>query len=637
MKKKVHVSWLVVALSCMALCCMLSLSAFATEAKKKVAGKVYEFDKDSHYEIAEAGSDDAATAKTSNTYGSFFITGDIVKASTKDGVPAYEVELSNETFDLFYTYTDKLLTAEDGALQLIDDKSKEVNGKSLEDKIMKGAILLQTSKDRKSWTNIECWTNIFADEPTKIDALYSATDIQLNNGCFYRVIVAYETRIKTDPNKVLFVELDQYEDVKHAEVYEFYAYTRTAEENAVDLNQTYRLGSKIRVEKHDGYAGKAAIESDDIHSGWDVGNFYVSGYTSKTKDEKGNMVFLKNVGDKVTLWFDLTQNIDALNNDETLSITADSKGYDQEFEVGPTDFGRGTLIVRYTDYNENSTQEVYNNYLEANASVSANTTVQLCEEGDYEVALDYQVTKDQLIDLVRHYRISFKFSVRNGNCMVYPFDIKTGAELSNGAMIDNGFKLDLAKSRYLDIYVERKTLNSSADGLDPRFNRRAKDGEKYAEEGIYIIRAKNKYVDQPTIKIICVKGNSVLKAYFKNMEVDAQGNIVETKSIAEINALVEDGATILDDGTIQLAAKKNEVESSLSSPQKPRNSTNASTSIVTASVGTMGNISSSFICIVGVVAVLCLLAIAFIIASKRKRRETLSPDDDEVINGGTKQ
>ena len=46
------------------------------------------------------------------------------------------------------------------------------------------------------------------------------------------------------------------------------------------------------------------------------------------------------------------------------------------------------------------------------------------EEGDYEVALDYQITKDKLFDQSSHYRIFFKFSVRNGNCMVYPLDVK---------------------------------------------------------------------------------------------------------------------------------------------------------------------------------------------------------------------
>ena len=89
--------------------------------------------------------------------------------------------------------------------------------------------------------------------------------------------------------------------------------------------------------------------------------------------------------------------------------------------------------------------------------------VKLCEEGDYEVALDYELRKNNL-DLFgwnpfpsyNDYRIFFRFSVRNGNCMVYPFDVVTGAELTNSSITENGFYLDLAKSRYLNIDIKKE-------------------------------------------------------------------------------------------------------------------------------------------------------------------------------------
>ena len=43
-----------------------------------------------------------------------------------------------------------------------------------------------------------------------------------------------------------------------------------------------------------------------------LGNFFVSGYTDKVTDTNGNVVFLKNDGDKVTLWFKLEQDINRL-------------------------------------------------------------------------------------------------------------------------------------------------------------------------------------------------------------------------------------------------------------------------------------------------------------------------------------
>lgn len=114
----------------------------------------------------------------------------------------------------------------------------------------------------------------------------------------------------------------------------------------------------------------------------------------------------------------------------------------------------GTLIIRYTDYEGVKHDPIiYTDYLAANARTGANTKVELFEEGDYEVALDYEIVDTSGFNSYTNYRIFFTFSIRNGNCMVYPFDINSGAELSDSAMTENGFKLDMAKSRYLTIDV----------------------------------------------------------------------------------------------------------------------------------------------------------------------------------------
>ena len=160
------------------------------------------------------------------------------------------------------------------------------------------------------------------------------------------------------------------------------------------------------------------------------------------------------------------------------------------------------------------------------------------------MALDYEVTDDQLLDTIGHYRIFFRFSVRNGNCMVYPFDVVTGSELTNSSMTENGFRLDLAKSRYLKVNIKREVLMDSADGLveDTRFNGPARDGAEYTDEGIYTITVHNDYTDQTTTKKIYVGTNKVLRAY-----------MTTGLSIPEINELIAEGATIQEDGTIQLA------------------------------------------------------------------------------------
>ncbi len=130
-----------------------------------------------------------------------------------------------------------------------------------------------------------------------------------------------------------------------------------------------------------------------------------------------------------------------------------------------------------------------------------------------------------------------KFSVRNGNTMVFPFDAVTGEELTNSVFTENGFYIDLANSKYLNVDIKKEVLNEGVDGLieDTRFNRPAKDGEKFTEEGIYTITVTNQYTNVVTEKKIYVGVNNVLKAH-----------VVTGMPIAEIRNKIADGKTSID-------------------------------------------------------------------------------------------
>lgn len=262
------------------------------------------------------------------------------------------------------------------------------------------------------------------------------------------------------------------------------------------------------------------------------------------------------MGDEVVLDFQLEQDIDALNNDKSLMIANDKKAYDNLLYKDETAFGRGALIIRKTDayQNKKGTSQLYTDYL-SGVKVGANTQVEICEEGDYEVALDYSIRDKKItvpfIDKTirstyNDYKIYFTFSVRNGNCMVFPFDVATGEELTNKVITENGFYLDLAKSRYLEINVKKEVLREGATGLteDVRFNKPASDGEKYTDEGIYTITVSNPYTEEETVKKIYVGTNSVLKAY-----------MTTGYAISDIQSLLKDGATIDDDGNITIPEK----------------------------------------------------------------------------------
>lgn len=312
----------------------------------------------------------------------------------------------------------------------------------------------------------------------------------------------------------------------------------------------YYLGEAVNSGLDTGYSKDDQIGKDDVHYSWELGRFLVSGYT-RVSDDDGTPVFLKSVGDEVTLSFNLQQDINQLNGNADVTIDKDPNGYDQRLGVPQQDFGRGALIIRYTDYQNNRHEPtVYANYLDGVAK-DADTVVKTFEEGDYEVVLDYSIknvnhgrlpwVNVEVFPGVTDYTMRFNFKVRNGNCMVYPFDVKTGDELTNTAFTENGFRLDLARSRYLDIDVKKEMLADNGTELvaDTRFNKPARDGEEFTDEGVYTFTVTNRYTGQSTTKMVYVGKDPVLKAH-----------ATTGKSVSEIQAMLDDGATISDNGTL---------------------------------------------------------------------------------------
>ena len=371
-------------------------------------------------------------------------------------------------------------------------------------------------------------------------------------------------------------------------------------ENEIESSkERYYIGEVVNTGKDNGYSGSKKIKEDDPHYGWKLGEFYIEGFTRYEFDEDGNVVFLKNVGDEVKLWFDLQQNINKLNGSKYLSIYEDENGYYEKFNIEKTNFKKGALIIRYTDYqNKVGEPQIYTNYLSAKVSKDADTEVLLCEEGDYEVSLLYEIFDDGFLffNSYTNYRIDFKFSVRNGNTMIFPFDVVTGKELSNSAFTSNGFYLDLANSRYLKIDIKKEVLKDGVDGLveDVRFNRPAADGETYTEEGIYTITATNQYTNVTTEKKIYVGNDSVLKAH-----------VVTGVSIEEIEMQVENGATITEEGQI-IPAEEKETEND--------------------------NLLYKIIIVVGVVAVCVSIVFGFVVKKRRKNLKAEHQIENDIID-----
>lgn len=329
-------------------------------------------------------------------------------------------------------------------------------------------------------------------------------------------------------------------------------------------NQIYYLGSTVNAGMDDGYSKDGALTEKDPHYGWSLGRFYITGFTNIQR-EGDKVTFLKTAGDDIKLKFRLDQDVDRLNGDEALTINDDSNGYDQRFGITKSDagFGRGTLIIRQTDYQNNeSAPQVFVNYL-IGVQKDAETDVSSFAEGDYEVVLDYEIKKDarktpgigpipsiSILPEYGNYTIRFNFSVRNGNAMVFLIDSETGSELTNSSVTENGFTVDFAKSRYLDIFVKRSVLSDNGQELvDIRSNEPASDGKNYTDPGIYTITAVNPSTSQTTEKVIYVGNNPLLKCY-----------AITGYSLEQIQDMLNQGATISDDGSIVWPTPDNPVK-----------------------------------------------------------------------------
>lgn len=311
----------------------------------------------------------------------------------------------------------------------------------------------------------------------------------------------------------------------------------------------YYYDKVVNTGLDNGYSESNSIKEGDPHFGWKLGRFVVSGFTSRAGDDVP--VFLKNSGDQVELSFQLNQSIDSLNGDDKRKISGDGNGYDEYFGIPKTDFGHGALITKHTDYQNASTEPTVSTEYLSSVKVGANTHIDMYEEGDYEVALDYEIESPGLLPFrpaYNNYRIFFKFKVRNSNTMMFLFDTATNNELFNGSVTSSGFRIDMAGSHYLDVSVKREVLNSTGDDLteDVRFNKTATDGAVFEDEGIYTVTVKNPNTgEEATTKKVYVGTNDAMKA-----------SVANNMTLAEAQKRIAEGATVADDGSFRPASKK---------------------------------------------------------------------------------
>lgn len=552
---------------------VVCISVYAKEQSIVLNSNIYEFDENNSFMITNASVTDGLISDV----GALEITGDITLGNKKMGMnPSYVVD-GNEA-KISYSVKQSV-----GDWYFTDVKDKTIDDIELENKILKGSIIVQTSLNGVDWVIVKEYSDVFGKNTEVLKEIYVANDIQLQNGCFYRIIVVYEQERIVEQKKIGPIKKDKKECRRIAEVYDFFAESKDKGQiSSPNVSPKKIYGEENGVSTavntgEDGYClskGTNILESDDPQFGWALGYFTINGYTDVVKDDEGNDVFLKNVGDQVTLWFTLEKDINDLLGDGRLSISEDEDGEDLDFQIKKSNFKRGALIISHLDSENRSDKPIiYTDYLAANVSIGANTKVTLFEEGDYEVALDYEIkNKSRKIGSVAiapeytNYKIYFKFSIRNGNCMAYPFDINLGNELRDGDICEEGFTIKLAGSRYNDVTMKYEAIVGE-DGqkkFDTRKNMVAKEGDSYTDEGVYIFSVNNPYTNVTTTKTVYVGTDPYLKALSKT-----------GRSLSDINDKIQQGYLIEEDGSIivpKIEVPEPELEQEIEPEQTEENS-----------------------------------------------------------------
>lgn len=516
------------------------LPALASDTQLK--GTQYRFDDDCNYAIKDAK--EQINLYGSTQFGKISLDGDVTSIDDVNNVQAFRVNTGTVSINYAIDIDEKL--------DVVDDKVKKVSNAELDSYVLSGAIIVQSSLDGENWVLDKVYTDILDEESDFNSLVFESNNVQQANGCFFRVLVAYKTEKLIEESSIWFVNTSDYEDTRWAEVYKFYLIDKdqgnttspddSSSERYVfqDDNSNY----SHKTETDAGYSGNEVIDRDDPHFGWSLGQFVINGFSDSAIDKNdGSVIILKNYGDKVTLWFTLQQDINKLNNKENLSINEDTDGWDNEYGIDKTNFKKGALIIQKTDVDNVVHKPVkYFNYLEANCRTGADTKVSFFEEGDYKVTLDYEIKDTEGWDSVTDYQLSFEFKIRNSNCKIFAFDLGNQNELKNNDITSNGFRLDYANSKYLDVEVERKEIsfNGTSYAESTAESKMSADGREFTKEGLYEITVSNTYNEnRKTEMILYVGDSSILKALSKN-----------NCTVSDINRKLLDGAAIKADGTI---------------------------------------------------------------------------------------
>ena len=256
------------------------MSTSAEEVEKIDYSSIYETDEAGEY---LSGSRVNLFSYGKGSIGELFIYGNITERSSYDGYTAFA---AGKDIVMRYKYDGSYQSKEKEEWNLKSDKGKSVGDIELQKKIALGAVVIQKSSDGKNWTDAREAITDFFDKNSGLVEIGSISSVDIKNGTYYRVIVAYEVGKKVGKTGNV-IKTDEYEYKRCTEVYEFYVHYNTNPIIVREINTRKDISKEILCQ--DGFLidknfssdsvtlskGGSKTEVDDFMSVYDPGNYTI--------------------------------------------------------------------------------------------------------------------------------------------------------------------------------------------------------------------------------------------------------------------------------------------------------------------------------------------------------------------------
>lgn len=479
-----------------------------TSTSITVSAKTFEFDAKNDYNFS------TTTGVSTMSYGkkqmgSLTISGNITETSNFKNKPAYGIG-DDSVISFSYSYDGTYQTSVKEDWNLRSDSGTKVDEFNLSGSIDKGALLVQTSSNGSTWSNVvNPITNFYATNTSGKTNFYTTDGSAVAQGTYYRVILAYQTGRKTGESGMLWWKEDVYEDKRHVELYEFYLVvnsgTISIHNLAVDESSLPEIeGFTQETIKR----GETLLDGSTTTKGFSIDKLGTSYLVSVSKDD-GTASYV-NDGDSFTEDGKYTiTTITKLGKQLTQTVYVfsggDDSGYSTYFGDSIVD---GNRIFRYDDYPTYAKGSSINiNAVASNVPMLTGQITNLTTNEEFILASN---RNEQIFDLVPGFYCADFYSGETTSGTIYHYkayfniiDEDSGPYVNFDNLIKTERLSDLTTKHYEVAYQTTAGgyifVCFSLDSYDEAFNYAYEIEKRFIEQtndGLYY-----KSQDNPNVKV----------------------------------------------------------------------------------------------------------------------------------------